>query len=40
MLSVCKLDQKIAYLYKIITLSFSELSCMLYPRVYPVTDMI
>lgn len=40
LLNVCKLDYKIAQLYRIVTLSFSELSCMLYPRIYPVTDLV
>lgn len=36
---MCRIDEKIALLYKVIAAPFSQLSCMLYPRVMVISNM-
>lgn len=36
---MCKLDHKIAMFYKLITMPFAQMAVMLYPRIYPITDL-
>ena len=39
LLAKTKLDKKIALLYKLISLPFSQLACFLYPRVHKISDI-
>lgn len=39
LLTVCKIDQKIYEIYRLISLSMEEFSYALYPRVYKLTDL-
>ena len=39
LLTVCKIDQKIYEIYRLVSLSMEEFSYVLYPRVYKMTDV-
>jgi hypothetical protein len=39
LLQMCRIDEKIALLYKVISGPFSQVTSMLYPRVMPITDI-
>lgn len=38
LLSMCKLDEKIAMLYKFVTMGFNQMAVTLYPRIYQIHD--
>jgi len=40
LLDKCRIDEKIALLYQIIAMSFTQLSYTLYPRIMPITDLL
>ncbi len=38
LLSMSKLDEKIAMLYKLVTMGFNQMAVLLYPRIYSIHD--